>query len=243
MSEPNQGDEYYDDDDEYSISFDALGTTNTATTAAATKPTPKPQPTTSTNPSAQNIQSESSLPPEDESLFSLDLNEFQDKPWRRPGADITDYFNYGFNEDSWTAYSTRQLEIKRATRQGKPAPIRPLTMAGQTQPQAIQATQTTQATTTTAGVQNPPQSTYFDAAEIKAPPRPQAPQQAQQRPNAKNYNQPINLLAPPSLAPSGMFGGFAPVPPPPMGQFGAIPPPPPNVGANNERERDRHYQQ
>lgn len=36
------------------------------------------------------------------------LDSLEDKPWRKPGADITDYFNYGFNEDTWKAYCERQ---------------------------------------------------------------------------------------------------------------------------------------
>ncbi|KAL7671617.1 hypothetical protein ACOME3_006508 [Neoechinorhynchus agilis] len=40
-------------------------------------------------------------------IFDLDLNQLKDeeKPWLKPGADITDYFNYGFNEETWTVYS------------------------------------------------------------------------------------------------------------------------------------------
>lgn len=36
-----------------------------------------------------------------ENIFDVDLSTLEDKPWRKPGADITDYFNYGFNEDTW----------------------------------------------------------------------------------------------------------------------------------------------
>ena len=38
----------------------------------------------------------------------FNLDSLEDKPWRKPGADITDYFNYGFNEDTWKAYCERQ---------------------------------------------------------------------------------------------------------------------------------------
>jgi len=30
-----------------------------------------------------------------------DFHNLFDKPWRKPGADVSDYFNYGFNEDTW----------------------------------------------------------------------------------------------------------------------------------------------
>ncbi|XP_014246474.1 pre-mRNA 3'-end-processing factor FIP1 isoform X2 [Cimex lectularius] len=42
--------------------------------------------------------------------FSIDALE--EKPWRKPGADITDYFNYGFNEDTWRAYCERQKQMR-----------------------------------------------------------------------------------------------------------------------------------
>ncbi|KAI8902065.1 Fip1 motif-domain-containing protein [Globomyces pollinis-pini] len=41
-------------------------------------------------------------------IINVDLDGFEDKPWRKPGADITDYFNFGFNEQSWRAYCTKQ---------------------------------------------------------------------------------------------------------------------------------------
>lgn len=42
--------------------------------------------------------------------FSID--SLEDKPWRKPGADITDYFNYGFNEETWRAYCERQKRFR-----------------------------------------------------------------------------------------------------------------------------------
>ncbi|KAI9340819.1 hypothetical protein BDR26DRAFT_860930 [Obelidium mucronatum] len=45
-------------------------------------------------------------------LFDLELDSIEDKPWRKPGADITDYFNFGFNETSWRAYCTKQKSLR-----------------------------------------------------------------------------------------------------------------------------------
>lgn len=42
--------------------------------------------------------------------FSID--SLDEKPWRKPGADITDYFNYGFNEETWRAYCERQKRMR-----------------------------------------------------------------------------------------------------------------------------------
>lgn len=45
-------------------------------------------------------------------LFDVDLDGVEDKPWRKPGADLTDYFNYGFNETIWRAYCQRQKMLR-----------------------------------------------------------------------------------------------------------------------------------
>lgn len=31
-------------------------------------------------------------------IYDVDLAQMDDRPWRKPGADTTDYFNYGFTE-------------------------------------------------------------------------------------------------------------------------------------------------
>ncbi|KAL2847692.1 Fip1 motif-domain-containing protein [Aspergillus pseudodeflectus] len=36
-----------------------------------------------------------------------------DKPWRRPGSDLTDYFNYGFDEFTWASYVLKQQELRK----------------------------------------------------------------------------------------------------------------------------------
>eukprot|EP00965_Chrysotila_dentata_P189431 6173315-Pleurochrysis_carterae.AAC.1 len=39
---------------------------------------------------------------------NIDVDSVPDKPWRKPEADITDFFNYGFTEDTWRLYCQRQ---------------------------------------------------------------------------------------------------------------------------------------
>lgn len=46
------------------------------------------------------------------SIYEFNIESLEDKPWRKPGADITDYFNYGFNEDSWKIYCDRQRKLR-----------------------------------------------------------------------------------------------------------------------------------
>ncbi|ELQ74274.1 Polyadenylation factor I complex, subunit FIP1 [Trachipleistophora hominis] len=45
-------------------------------------------------------------------LFEFEIDTIEDKPWRRPGADITDYFNYGFDEHTWKLYCAKQRSLK-----------------------------------------------------------------------------------------------------------------------------------
>jgi hypothetical protein len=46
------------------------------------------------------------------SILDHDLDSFEDKPWRKPGADLTDYFNFGFNETTWRAYCIKQKSLR-----------------------------------------------------------------------------------------------------------------------------------
>ncbi|KAJ7548389.1 hypothetical protein O6H91_07G010100 [Diphasiastrum complanatum] len=70
---------------------------------------------------ARNFQygMEFSLPPS-KSVFDIDLDAFEDKPWRHPNADITDYFNFNFNESSWKQYCSQLAQLRlEATMQSK----------------------------------------------------------------------------------------------------------------------------
>ncbi|KAJ3327615.1 cleavage polyadenylation factor subunit fip1 [Blyttiomyces sp. JEL0837] len=49
---------------------------------------------------------------EGKDIFDVDLESIEDKPWRKPGADITDYFNFGFNEATWKAYCQKQKQMR-----------------------------------------------------------------------------------------------------------------------------------
>ncbi|XP_074546539.1 pre-mRNA 3'-end-processing factor FIP1 isoform X2 [Halichoeres trimaculatus] len=45
-------------------------------------------------------------------VLEVDMESFEEKPWRKPGADLSDYFNYGFNEDTWKAYCDKQKRLR-----------------------------------------------------------------------------------------------------------------------------------
>lgn len=48
------------------------------------------------------------------SVFDIDMTNFAEKSWRRPGSDLSDWFNYGFDEISWEAYCIRRRELGEA---------------------------------------------------------------------------------------------------------------------------------
>ena len=73
---------------------------NNATTAPAVAPPSHP----SIEPTATGIF-------DGRSILELDLNALAEKQWRRPGSDISDWFNYGFDELSWEAYCYRRRDL------------------------------------------------------------------------------------------------------------------------------------
>ncbi len=38
------------------------------------------------------------------------------KPWRNAGAKVSDWFNYGFNEETWRAYCRKQTRLREENR-------------------------------------------------------------------------------------------------------------------------------
>jgi hypothetical protein len=37
-------------------------------------------------------------------IFDIDIEAFQQKPWRQQGVDLTDYFNFSLDEEGWRKY-------------------------------------------------------------------------------------------------------------------------------------------
>lgn len=37
-------------------------------------------------------------------IVDVNIDAFDEKPWKHPGADITDFFNFDFDEESWKNY-------------------------------------------------------------------------------------------------------------------------------------------
>ncbi|KAM5568766.1 hypothetical protein ABKV19_016340 [Rosa sericea] len=55
-------------------------------------------------------------------ILDVDIESFEEKSWRYPGVEITDYFNFDLNEDSWKEYcnSLEQLRQLKSTQYGMP---------------------------------------------------------------------------------------------------------------------------
>lgn len=46
------------------------------------------------------------------SVYDTEFAKLTEKPWLDRGADITEYFNYGFNEETWKLYCERQVQMR-----------------------------------------------------------------------------------------------------------------------------------
>ena len=48
---------------------------------------------------------------QDRPVYEVDIQNLVEKNWRKPGSDLSDWFNYGFDEISWEAYCVRRKEL------------------------------------------------------------------------------------------------------------------------------------
>jgi len=51
--------------------------------------------------------------PEPQPIVDVDLDSIEDKKWRKPGAYLSDYFNYGFDEATWKEWCTKQHTMRK----------------------------------------------------------------------------------------------------------------------------------
>lgn len=50
------------------------------------------------------------------SVYGYDIQQLQDKPWQKPGVNLADYFNYGFDELSYRAYCAQHPKGNNAVK-------------------------------------------------------------------------------------------------------------------------------
>lgn len=48
-------------------------------------------------------------------ILDVNIDTFEHKPWRYPGIDITDFFNFGFDEESWKSYCNSMMLFQKKT--------------------------------------------------------------------------------------------------------------------------------
>lgn len=68
-------------------------------------------------PKPEDAVEEDEVSPRD--IFDIDLETLPEKPWRRYGADLTDYFNYGFNEESWSLWRGKKERMTDSRKQAE----------------------------------------------------------------------------------------------------------------------------
>lgn len=44
-------------------------------------------------------------------IFEVDIDMFEEKPWKHLGIDISDFFNFGLNEESWKDYCKQLVSL------------------------------------------------------------------------------------------------------------------------------------
>mmetsp|Transcript_15354 Transcript_15354/g.25035 ORF Transcript_15354/g.25035 Transcript_15354/m.25035 type:complete len:207 (+) Transcript_15354:68-688(+) len=44
--------------------------------------------------------------------FEVDLDDMAEKPWTRFNSSLDDFFNFGFNEQTWREYAARQVALR-----------------------------------------------------------------------------------------------------------------------------------
>mmetsp|Transcript_18129 Transcript_18129/g.29775 ORF Transcript_18129/g.29775 Transcript_18129/m.29775 type:complete len:795 (+) Transcript_18129:64-2448(+) len=151
----------------------------------------------------------------------------EDRPWLRPGADITDYFNYGFNEDTWNAYSQKQAEMRRQlTMQSRikvfesGSSSQPVPVSQQQQTNAMRMSDLPPELQAVAPGANPPKPSPTPVASTPIPassntPTP-APAVAAPRnpPPSQNFSAPLRPIQTTGDMHDAGPSSFAPVPPP-----------------------------
>ncbi|KAH6772351.1 FIP1[V]-like protein [Perilla frutescens var. frutescens] len=53
--------------------------------------------------------------PSHKTIFEVHIDGFEEKPWRVPGIDVSDFFNFGLNEESWKDYCKNLEQLRLGT--------------------------------------------------------------------------------------------------------------------------------
>ncbi|XP_042504824.1 FIP1[V]-like protein isoform X2 [Macadamia integrifolia] len=50
--------------------------------------------------------------PSHKTVFDIDIDSFEEKPWKQPGVDTADFFNFGLDEEKWKGYCRRLEQFR-----------------------------------------------------------------------------------------------------------------------------------
>lgn len=89
----------------------AMSSTSDAKSHSEDSPDPMTLPPVTAPPSHPAIDPTATGMLEGRPVFEVDMAALADKAWRRPGSDISDWFNYGFDEISWEAFCYRRRDL------------------------------------------------------------------------------------------------------------------------------------
>ncbi|KII71904.1 Pre-mRNA 3'-end-processing factor FIP1 [Thelohanellus kitauei] len=106
-----------EDDDDIRITLSNVTSANNIPEQTATLKAPKPAVVLTpafTNPLLKPNYLDDAHLVTNYPIFEYDI-EKGEKPWKKPGADISDYFNYGFNEETWKIYCEKQRKLRIET--------------------------------------------------------------------------------------------------------------------------------
>jgi len=59
-------------------------------------------------------QEEQAQEPPPMTIYQVDIESLPEKPWRRPGANLSDWFNYGFDEHTWALWCAKKNMMSEA---------------------------------------------------------------------------------------------------------------------------------
>lgn len=90
-------------------------------------PAPSTGPALQLDPSAESLQypptdslydgrtqEEQAQEPPPMTIYQVDIDSLPEKPWRRPGANLSDWFNYGFDEHTWALWCAKKNTMSEA---------------------------------------------------------------------------------------------------------------------------------
>eukprot|EP01065_Artemidia_motanka_P051796 TRINITY_DN9190_c1_g5_i1.p2 TRINITY_DN9190_c1_g5~~TRINITY_DN9190_c1_g5_i1.p2 ORF type:complete len:226 (+),score=51.30 TRINITY_DN9190_c1_g5_i1:87-764(+) len=81
---------------------------------ASMRPRAREQRRKDSGPGLVPVVAGTTAPVANESVYGFDIDQLQERPWLRKGADRSAWFNYGFDEDTWREYCMMQPHGQKA---------------------------------------------------------------------------------------------------------------------------------